>query len=208
LHGVLLAVLFSLANGCAAGNKYDFADVTADIGVSGSSSVAVATHDQREYVVSGKKRPNFVGLQRGGYGNPFNVTTKSNRPFADELTGVIAASLSKKGFKAEPISVSSSDRHDVVVQKVKAAGADRMIIVTLKEWKSDTHLNVALAYDLVITILGGEGTKLGEKNIKGRESLAGSMVNPPRFARTAVPEALKKKLEELLNSKEIANVLE
>lgn len=207
LYGVLVMGL-SFSNGCAFGNKYDFSSVTADISGSGNSSVCIATHDQREYVVSGKKRPDFVGLQRGGYGNPFNVSTKSNKPFADDVTDVIAASLAKKGFKAVPIRVALADRPEAVVEKVIAANADRIIIVTLKDWKSDTYMNVALAYDVTLRVYSGQGKKLGEKNIEGRDNLDEGESSPARYARTAVPMALKKKLEELLNSKEIKNVLQ
>ncbi len=207
LCGVASFVLF-LVSGCAVGNKYSYSEVSADIGISGNSAIAVATHDQREYVVSGDKKPQFVGLQRGGFGNPFVVTTASDRPLADDMTDVIAASLAKKGFKTVPVTVLYSDKQDGVVEKAKASNADRMIILTLKEWKTDTYQNVALQYDATVSVLDKEGKKLAEKNIKGRDNLGGSSWNPPAYARKAVPEAFKKKMEELLNTQEIAKSLQ
>jgi hypothetical protein len=204
--GFILIVL-SLVTGCAFGIKYDFAHVSADISASGRSAIAVATSDRRDYVVSGKKRPNFVGLQRGGYGNPFNVTTKSNSPLADEVTTALVASLSKRGFKAMPISVSAGDDRKAVMEKAAAAKADRILITTLNDWKSDVSWNVALEYDVTVTVYDGSGWKFGEKNIQGRENLSGGARQPVRYARTAVPAAFKEKLEELLNSTEIAPVL-
>ncbi len=206
LCGMVLFVLF-LASGCAVGNKYSYSDVSADIGISGSSAISIATHDQREYVVSGDKQPQFVGLQRGGFGNPFVVTTASERPLADDMTDVLVASLAKKGFKTVPVAVLYSDKRDAVMEKAKAANADRMIILTLNEWKTDTYQNVALLYDATLSVLDREGKQLAMKSVKGRDNLGGSSWNPPAYARKAVPEAFKKKMEELLNAEEVAKAL-
>src|SRR2546428_9600965 len=86
-----LAVLVQLAgvlllSGCAIGNRYAYQTVVASPQVSGTTAVSIATYDQREYVRSGTKDPQFVGLQRGGYGNPFDVRTEGDRPLADAMT--------------------------------------------------------------------------------------------------------------------------
>ena len=78
-----------VCHGCAAGNRHAYHETVAVLQASGSKTIAVATHDEREYVRSGHKRPNFVGLQRGGYGNPFNVTTASTHPLAQDMTDAI-----------------------------------------------------------------------------------------------------------------------
>ena len=48
-------LLLFLAQGCAVGNKYNFADTRADLQMSsvGQSTVAVATLDQRQDILSG-----------------------------------------------------------------------------------------------------------------------------------------------------------
>ena len=204
---VALFMLF-LACGCAVGNKHNYADVVAEVQASGSSSVSVATHDQRPYVVSGEKLPQFVGLQRGGFGNPFNVSTLGDKPLADDITRDIAASLEKKGFHAIPVIVLPTDSGEAVLQKSKNAAADRGIIVTLLEWKTDTYSNVALLYDVNMSVYGKDGQQLAQKNIKGRDNLGGSSWNPPAHAKKAVPVALRQKLEKLLNSPEISKALQ
>ena len=68
---LFLPVVAVLLTGCAIGNRYAYQSVVANPQLSGTTAVGVATHDQREYVRSGSKDPQFVGLQRGGYGNPF-----------------------------------------------------------------------------------------------------------------------------------------
>ena len=206
LYGMVLLVAF-VGSGCAVGNKYNYSNVMADIATPGNSSVSVATHDQREYVVSGAKAPQFIGLQRGGFGNPFNVSTQSNRPLADDITDNITASLSQKGFKAMPVAVSFSDKPEAVLEKAKAANADRIVLLTLNEWKSDTYANVALQFNVTMSVYDKDGKKLAGKTIEGRDNLGGSSWNPPAHARKALPAALKEKLEQLLNSPEIAKNL-
>ena len=81
-----------LCHGCAVGNRHAYHTTVAPLQASGSHTIAVATHDEREYVRSGNKQPDFVGLQRGGYGNPFKVTTESGHALAQDVTDSITAS--------------------------------------------------------------------------------------------------------------------
>jgi len=98
---VLVGVLLS---GCAVGNRYAYQTVVASPQVSGTTAVGVATHDQREYVRSGAKDPQFVGLQRGGFGNPFDVRTEGDKPLADAMTAALVNTLMKKGSAPSPSS--------------------------------------------------------------------------------------------------------
>lgn len=196
-----------LANGCAVGNKYTYHDRVAAFSATGTKTVSIATHDQREYVVAGSKSPDFTGLQRGGFGNPFDVATASGKPLAEDMTAVMSASLSKKGFKTDPVAVTHSDTNAAIMEKLKKSGGSLLLLLTIKEWKSDTYQNVGLHYDLSLKAFDRDGSPLAEKKLQGEDHLGGSFLNPPAHARTAVPEALGKKMEELFNSTEIANTL-
>src|SRR6266850_4068485 len=88
-----------VASGCAVGNRYAYHTVVASPQVSGSTAVAVAALDQREYVRSGDKPPQFVGVQRGGFGNPFDVRTGDDKPLADAMTTALVNTLAKRGFR-------------------------------------------------------------------------------------------------------------
>ncbi len=204
----LLLTFFALAlNACAVGNTHRYHDTVADIKASNTIVIAVATHDQREYVISGRKNPDFVGLSRGGYGNPFNVSTASEKPLAEDMTQSIANSLAKKGFKAVPVTVVHTDNRQAVIDKLRAADGERMLIFTLTEWKSDTYMNTALIYDVKAEVLDRNGKTIAEREIKGRDDLGGSFMNPPSHAKEAVPVAFKEKIEKLLNSSEIEAAL-
>jgi hypothetical protein len=205
---IFLLSIGILASGCAVGNKYSYHDTVASIQASGSRTVSIATHDQREYIVSGRKNPDFIGLQRGGYGNPFNVSTESGMPLADDMTKTIAASLLAKGFKAVPLLVSHSENQAEILNRLKASSGEILILLTLNEWKSDTATNVALIYDVTLRVYDKAGNPVTEKSLKGKDDLKGSAWNPPAYAKEHVPKAFRQKIEELFNSPDIAKALQ
>jgi len=199
-----MTVLFG---GCAVGQKYSYHNTVAEIAATGTQSISVATSDQRPYVLSGKKSPDVVGLLRGGYGNPFNVTTESGRPLADDITQTVVSSLTKKGFKAVPITVSHIDSMDNILEKLKNAQGENLILVTLYEWKSNAYANVGLYYDVNLKVFDKSGKVLAENSIKGEDNLGGSL-NIVGHSKTVLPQTFKKKLEELFNNPVVVKALQ
>ena len=124
---VLVLLVGVLLSGCAVGNRYAYQTVVASPQVSGTTAVGVAAHDQREYVRSGSKAPQFVGIQRGGFGNPFDVRTDGDRPLADAMTTALVNTLTKKGFRAQPVLVAHSVTPAEARQRVIGAGAERAL---------------------------------------------------------------------------------
>lgn len=141
--------------------------------LAGTRSVAVAAQEARPYVLTKEKTPDFVGLSRGGFGNPFDVTTESGRPLAEDFAAAVSSSLSRRGFKATAVNVAASTALPDVRALASQAGAERVALVSIHEWKSDT--------------------------ITGRDNLGGSAMNPPGHAKGAVPEAYRRKLVELFS---------
>ncbi len=192
-----------LCHGCAIGNRHTYHSTVAALQASGSATIAVATHDEREYVRSGNKGPDFVGLQRGGYGNPFNVTTESGRALAQDVTDSITASLHARGFHAIPVATTHQEDLAVVSRRLLDARAARALLLVLNEWKADSMQNTALIYAVTLRVLDVDGRVLAEKNLIGRDNLGGSFWNPPTHAKKAIPAAFRAKLETLLNSPEV-----
>ena len=205
---IMFAMLFLFLAGCAVGVKHSYHDVSLDLANNGNFTVAVTTHDQRSYIVSGEKAPNFVGSQRGGYGNPFDVTTASGNALAKDMTNTIVRSLQAKGYDAVPVTVRPSESNEAVILTMLDESAYRSLMVTLIKWKSDTYQNTALLYNVRVEVLDQLGNILAEKSISGRDNLMGSFWNPPEHARSAIPIAFKEKFETLLNSAEIADALQ
>jgi hypothetical protein len=204
----LLFLCTTLLGGCAVGNAHRYSDTVVDINSPTTRSVAFTVYDQREYVMSGNKTPDFAGLSRGGFGNPFDVTTESKKPLTEEMTLSIAATFKKNGIKAIPVVVAFAGKRSNVIEKLKATGGERLLLLTVFEWKSDTYSNTSLHFDVNAEVLDREGKTLAEKRSKGVDELGGSAWNPPAYAKDAVRKAFKEKVETLLNSMEIGTALQ
>jgi hypothetical protein len=200
-------MLAMVSSGCAAGNTHRYDSVLASLSYQGTRRVAVGTEDQRPYVLNAEKGPQFVGLSRGGYGNPFNVTTTSGKPLADDLTLSLERSLDARGFDAVALTIGLREDDAAVVAKAKETGATRVVVLSLREWKSDTMVNTALIYEAALRVLDASGELLAESKIAGRDDLGGSAMNPPKHAQKAVPIAAQAKLEALLADPAVAEAL-
>jgi hypothetical protein len=196
-----------LAIGCAVGNRHRYDSVTVDINMSSERNVAAATHDQRPYVRLDDKSPTFVGLSRGGYGNPFDVNTASGEALATDMTNSILSSLAAKGFRATAVIVTPEASEKVALEKLQETGAERLLLLTLLEWKSDTFEGTALIYDVSLKVFDQLGSELARKALQGRDDLGGSFWNPPGHAKKVVPSAFAQKLEILFSDSEIERAL-
>ena len=205
---LLIAVFTLLTSGCAVGVKHQYDNVVPEIGVATRAKVAVGVQDARPYVVSGNKSEDFVGLQRGGFGNPFDVGTLSGNPLARDFLGVMAASLKRSGASVIPVELAPKQKDAEVKKALLGTGADKGVLLVLREWKSDTMMNTALHYDVLLTILSASGGVLASKTLTGNDDLGGSAFNPPEHARGAVPVAFRKKMEALFTDPAVRKALQ
>jgi len=207
LRSVGTLVLGLVLGGCAVGQQIRYHDAQPELSASGNSMVAVTSVDHRPYIKDGEKDKNYVGNFRGGFGNPFNVSTESGKPLADEMASVICAALKKKGFGCTQVSAEPNDPQEQIISKLKATKADNLLLLTMNEWMSSTYQNTGLTYDVVLTVMDQQGARVAEKALKGEDGLGGSFWSPPAHAKEAVPEAYRKKLELLLNDPAVINAL-
>ncbi len=203
-----MVVISILACGCAVGNKYQFADVTANVQAANKIYVAVASLDQRPTVLSGESPVDYVGMQRGGFGNPFNVTTYSGLPFADAVSESICQSLKQKGFDAESVLTKVGTPEKAALKQLLAKQAERSIFVNIRQWESDTYSNIGLTYDLALTVFDKDGSAVAQSIAKDTTTIPGSFANPPAAARKKVPAAFKDMIEDLLNDPEVKKALQ
>jgi hypothetical protein len=206
MKNVLVAVLLlSTLGACAIGNQHDYKSAVPNIGMQVAGATAVAAQDRRSYVLSAEKTENFVGLSRGGYGNPFDVTTLSGNPLAIDFRDTVIAALRSKGVNAEAVALQPS--HSDPRQALLSLGKDRSLLFIISEWKSDTYMNTALIYDVRLTVLDKTGRLLAESVVSGRDDLGGDFINPPAHAKQVIPAAFKSKLETLLNDSKVVAAL-
>jgi len=211
IYSFLALCILGLGTGCAVGQKYNYAAIVGDLTASGNKALAVATHDQRPDILSGAKSPDYVGTMRGGYGNPFDVGTESGKPMSDDMSQSISSSLLKKGFKTVPVVTLPKDSSENILEKLKTTQADNLILLTLYEWKSDFAGFVVfkswLDYKATLTVFDNNGKSLAEAKIGGSDDL-GNSGEPVSHSKKAVPEGVKKKIEELLNNPEVVKSLQ
>jgi hypothetical protein len=201
-------VMFALT-GCAVGNTHQYAQrgLALPVQASTAAPIAVGVQDQRPYVLSGRKPPSFVGLQRGGFGNPFDINTTSGQPLADDVRTTLVAALERNGLQAVPVVLAANIDQSNARQELLAKGTNRSILLTLKEWKSDTFGRTGLEFDMSVAVLDKQGRILGENRIQGAETLGGSAINPVSAARVEVEAAYPQKLIQLFNHPSIRSAL-
>ncbi len=205
-HLVPLALAALLAGGCG-GFQHPYAGVTPEVGYPVKGRVAVAVHDQRAEVVNGSRPESFAGLLRGGYGNPFDVTTASGQPLAKEFQSSLADALTRAGAQVVRVDLAPATKPDAARQQVLAAGADKALLVTLRMWRADTYVNVNLDHDVLLVVLGRRGQVLATKELKGAERIGTSLVNPGGESVEVVPPAYRRKLEALFADPAVAAAL-
>jgi len=165
--------LGALITGCAVGNTYNYAIGNTALPVKGEGEISVGVVDAREYVLSGNKDPNFVGLQRGGFGNPFDVTTTSGNPMAEDMTQHLANALTRAGFDVTEIRFSSPD-NAVILTSVKQSALDKNVVLRVREWKTDAMMKFRLIYDIDLSVLDESGVMLASISDRGDEVISGA----------------------------------
>jgi len=206
MRKVLACLAALLLSACAVGNQHDYTTAMPQLTVQGSGSVAVAVQDQRPYILDHDKKENFCGLYRGGFGNPFDVTTKSGNPLATDFRNTIVAALKNRGLVAEPVESALALSDEEAKQALLAAAKDHALLLVIKEWKSDTYLNTALHYNLTLTVYDKAGSASGASQISGKDNLGPAAL--PKDARIAVAQAYQTKLETLLNDPKVVEALQ
>lgn len=204
----LVLLIGSLLGGCAVGNKYMIAEVPAQFEATGKYSVVVASLDQRQIIIDKTSPDTYVGMVRGGYGNPFNATTISGLPFSDDVGQSICSALIRKGFKATLVPVKFDVPEEKVIERLLSNKEDRSLLVLIRKWESDSFINLNVGYDLILKVIAKDGTILATSQAKEDVNVPGSIwVGSVEMSKTEVPNIFRKSIESLLNNPDIVKVL-
>ncbi|HET6546338.1 MAG TPA: hypothetical protein VFG55_06280 [Rhodanobacteraceae bacterium] len=198
--GLRIAALLCAAavlGGCAFGRKIAYSDAVADVEASGHRTLALATHDQRPYVIAADKDADFVGLMRSAYGIPYNINTESGQPLADEMSAAIAKSLDARGFRTTVVKIGYAQSRRVAREALLKENAERLVLITLNEWKSDTYFNTSLNFDVKITVFDQGGSELASATFNGNEDIG----------KMPVPTAFRRKIEDWFSDPKIVEAL-
>lgn len=194
-----------LLGGCAFGRTYSYADAPINIpGPSVSSTtVAIGVQDRRPYVLSGGKSERFVGLMRGGFGNPFDVNTQSGAALASEMRDAVARAMKGKGYSVMPITLSPHDAASTARRKVAESGAKRGVLITFTEWKSDSMMNTAVHYDVALSVLNEKGEPVATNSLKGVDNIGSAGLSP----NASISATFARKFEALFDDEKVAAAL-
>lgn len=200
---ILVSAVFVL-NGCAVGQKFDYAATIINLeSLTPVHSAAVAVLDQRDYIKNRDKAESFVGLSRGGYGNPFNVRTASGMPLASEMATAVVASLKTIGIHAQALTVRPADGSSPARQALVQAGLDRAMLFTLVEWRTDTMMRTGLDYDVTLEVFDRTGKNLAHKQLSGTDVSGASILSAEKDAQ----KWFAAKVTEMFQDEAIANSL-
>ncbi|MEO1493161.1 MAG: hypothetical protein AAFV19_13485 [Pseudomonadota bacterium] len=191
-----------MLSACAIGNEYDYRTASPALEAEGTTSVTVAVSDQRPYVLSGDKTPDFVGLQRGGYGNPFDVTTTGEQPFAAQFGSALARALSGRGFEA----VSKPIAPGTPAEKVPF-DTDRLLYIAMREWKSDVFASVTMHHDAEATVFKPGYTDPVTSTFRSVGAGGDAAAFSPSASGNVAVAASARKMAELLNDPAIRAAL-
>lgn len=204
--GVVWGLAVVLA-GCGVTSSYRFADVTARLTATGTTTVGVSVVDRRQIVVSGVKPPDFVGVVRTSGDSYVDVITQSRQPLADAAAEAIGDSLRRKGYTALTVPAKVDAPESELMGNLLAAAPDVGIVVEIRSWKSDTAADVALKYDLSLRVVSPTGETVGTHRVTHHARLSRGSSNPAGEARRVVPEAFQKAIEGLLNHSRIVEAI-
>jgi hypothetical protein len=202
----LLGILLALTGlgGCAVGQKFNYAQVPLAVKIDPTTqTMTLAVLDQREYILSAKKTEKFVGISRGGYGNPFDVTTTTGAPLATDMSEAISRALLASSINVQQLSVRPSQHISGARQALIDTGRNRLLMFTVQEWKTDTMMRTSLIFDVSLDVFDGKGVTLAQAHISGKEVASDSILGAAADAQRWFNE----KFTELLSDSAVRHAL-
>jgi hypothetical protein len=203
----LSVLALCILTGCAISRKVDYDGLYANV-PDVKQQIAIASWDQREQVLSGARKSDFVGYMRSGAGIAYPMGTESGKPLADIMSDDIAASFKAKGSNTAVVTTQPSEKQSLIIEQLKKTKHSRLILINCKEFHTDGYGAVSLMYNLQLHIYSAQGELVKEKTFNGKKSLGGSVAWGPGKYKQYMPEAFKKLIEEIFNDSEIMTALQ
>ncbi len=199
------AALASLLGLAACTSAYDLETIRTEV-PRASGPVAISVIDLRPAVVSGRRPPNFVGVQQIGVGEPLDVLTRSGRPLAEEFARVLAGAFDDQGTEVWVVPLGPRDDADAAFAGFLQSPSDRFLLLEMAEWQTDTLIEVSVRWDLAVRVYDREGQVLAEETSRGSRAVEGTVILDEQKGRIAREEAARL-FAELLGRPAIAEAL-
>ena len=157
----------------AFGRKQDYLQAQPILELTRKGRLAVGVQDRRPYILDHDKDEDFVGLQRGGYGNPFDVGTQSKQALAEDMAKVLTVALGRSGAMVTPVKLSPPLSKAEAIRALQSTSAEKFLLLVLYEWKSDTYNGTEIIYDLEMEAIDKQGKVLARKRLGDRPTGSG-----------------------------------
>ena len=204
---IQLILLGLLLQSCAFGQQVAYHKAgKLNIHAAGRHTLTIGVQDQRPYVVSREKSEDFVGISRGGFGNPFDVLTDSGSPLAEDITMSLVKAFQNKGYTVTSVKLSPGANRQDVLQAFRSAQSKRAVLVRLVEWKTDSMFTTALHYIVFLEIFDESGNLLAGNQVGGKDKIEGYTF--PSDLAELVPPIFASKMEQLFNHPKVKSALE
>ncbi len=184
---VLFAACLLFTN-CVKRYTYDLANYhpaeSADIG-NNRQILIIEAADQRPQIVKGEETRDWVGNMRGGIGKEIKVKTSDGRSLAVIMTNTLRKELSSMGFRCVIDTLGEGGDIPSLIGRHKVTRAIHLVITN---FFSNTHANIDVNREMVLTVYDGDGAAIAENISEGVTTLEGSFLDPAQAAREKVPE--------------------
>jgi len=205
MKNIVFLILVLFLTGCAVGNKYSYEStrMAMPFDAENNKVFVLLVKDLRPYVLNGKKQANFVGLQRGGFGNPFDVTTSSGKPMTEAMSKAISKGLSNAGYTV--IDGQNGNMNQLVNMAIDK-GASRIIVLAVHDWKSDLYANITMHVDLRLKVYQANGDLLAETSSQFNRSIGAAKIGEQANS-VAVTAEFEAQIRKLFGQAEIKEAL-
>ena len=165
-----------------------------------SAPIVIGVLDERPYVVSGEKPAKYIGEFELSMGGPYDAFTTSKQPMAHEFTEKLPQLLGGQFSQLKTVKLPIGLTKQAAVDKLLESGSDKVVLISLKEWKSHTAIDTSLWFDAQLESFNSKKQLLGFKRIQGHDTFGGAAIaGPITNAKRTLPHAFRQKMQALFS---------
>ncbi len=196
-----------LLTSCAVSRKVKYDSLKMNLSEIKTKNISLALLDQREAVIDGSRKPDFVGYMRSNVGIAFPIGTDSENNFMSDLSSNIVNSLTRFGVTVNNVVTSHTEDENEVKSKVFTTNDDKKILFVFDELHTDGMAIQVLHYKINVFVYDKNNELLKYKFFAETRKLGGNVAFGAGPYKRYMPEAIVKLFEETLNDDEILNAI-
>ena len=187
-----VALLASCGSNSAIDRTENYIYAWPNINYEMNEDITIGVIDHREYVTNDKVDPSYVGIMRGGYGNPWYMHTESGKPLADDISQAVVSGFLNSGIDAKNIRLNPKASIKDAASNLNSSDSSKKLLIIIGQWKSDTYKNTNFYYQLTVKTYDQSGENIASYTAQSSDDGA-SVVSPMDAGRKALTEALNAK---------------